>query len=72
MSGADESTETRVLLERVTTVLEFLRDGHEDHEARLRTQEQRPSGITPRQALATAGALAAIVATVTPIVASIH
>jgi hypothetical protein len=68
----EPSTETRVILERVTTVLEFLREGHEDHETRLRALQERPVGVTPKQALTTAVSLAAIVGTVATVVAQIH
>jgi hypothetical protein len=58
----------REILARVTTVLEFLRDGHADHEARLRVQEAKPT-ISPRAlwtfAIGAVGALGAVIPLVT-------
>lgn len=61
MSPADEhDTDTRVILARVTTVLEYLGEGHKDHETRIRALAERPAGITPKQALAAVAAVAGI------------
>lgn len=67
----EEDPDSRVILARVTTVLEYLQSANEDHEERIRVQEQRPPGITPRQLLGVAVSVSAVVGAAVTVVSQI-